>query len=202
MSASNRPVRWSAAPTGWMTFAISSKPRRAICSLAAGCCWSMAGSRPQRCVACWSSAASLPCSPGRISVGINGSVEGNGVDDQQLLRYSRQILLPQIDVDGQQRLLDSRVLIVGMGGLGGPAALYLAGAGVGTLLLADDDQVDLTNLQRQIIHGTADLDRPKTASASERLAALNRPVKRPPLRQARAAGRSPPGVGEEARELV
>ncbi|WP_185268576.1 molybdopterin-synthase adenylyltransferase MoeB [Halopseudomonas xiamenensis] len=93
--------------------------------------------------------------------------------DQQLLRYSRQILLEQIDIDGQQRLLDSRVLIVGLGGLGGPAALYLAGAGVGSLLLADDDHVDLTNLQRQIIHGTADLDRPKTASAADRLAALN-----------------------------
>lgn len=93
--------------------------------------------------------------------------------DQQLLRYSRQILLQQIDVDGQQRLLDSRVLIVGMGGLGSPAALYLAGAGVGRLVLADDDHVDLSNLQRQIIHGTADLDRPKTASAADRLSALN-----------------------------
>src|SRR5690606_30718746 len=162
----------------------------------------MAGSRPRPCAACSRSAAFTLCSPGRTWAGTSGSVEGSGMDDQQLLRYSRQILLPQIDIDGQQRLLDSRVLIVGLGGLGGPAALYLAGAGVGTLLLADDDQVDLTNLQRQIIHGTADLDRPKTASASERLAALNRPVKRPPLRQARAAGRSPPGVGEEARELV
>lgn len=93
--------------------------------------------------------------------------------DQQLLRYSRQILLEQIDVDGQQRLLDSSVLIVGMGGLGSPAALYLAGAGVGRLILADDDHVDLSNLQRQIIHGTADLDRPKTASAAETLMALN-----------------------------
>ena len=93
--------------------------------------------------------------------------------DQQLLRYSRQILLEQIDVDGQQRLLDSSVLIVGMGGLGSPAALYLAGAGVGRLILADDDHVDLSNLQRQIIHGTADLDRPKTVSAAETLSALN-----------------------------
>ncbi|PRB80270.1 molybdopterin-synthase adenylyltransferase MoeB [Pseudomonas sp. MYb185] len=99
------------------------------------------------------------------------------MNDQQLLRYSRQILLEQIDIDGQQRLLDSKVLIVGLGGLGGPAALYLAGAGVGTLVLADDDHVDLTNLQRQIIHGTADLDRPKTASAAGRLAALNPEVR-------------------------
>src|SRR5690606_11547289 len=196
MSASSRPVRWSAAPTGWMTFAISSRPRRAICSLAAGCCLSMAGSRPRRYATCWNSAASLPCSPGRISVGINGSVEGNGMDDQQLLRYSRQILLPQIDVDGQQRLLDSRVLIVGMGGLGGPAALYLAGAGVGTLLLADDDQVDLTNLQRQIIHGTADLDRPKTASASERLAALNPTVELRELQQRLVGEQMLAAVGE------
>lgn len=93
--------------------------------------------------------------------------------DQQLLRYSRQILLEQIDVDGQQRLLDSSVLIVGLGGLGSPAALYLAGAGVGRLVLADDDHVDLSNLQRQIIHNTADLERPKTDSAADRLTALN-----------------------------
>ncbi|MEJ6656004.1 MAG: molybdopterin-synthase adenylyltransferase MoeB [Pseudomonas sp.] len=109
------------------------------------------------------------------------------MDDQQLLRYSRQILLPQVDVDGQQRLLDSRVLIVGMGGLGGPAALYLAGAGVGTLYLADDDHVDLTNLQRQIIHGSADLDRPKTASARDRLGALNPDIRLQQLDQ-RLAG--------------
>lgn len=105
------------------------------------------------------------------------------MNDQQLLRYSRQILLPEIDVDGQQRLLDSRVLIVGMGGLGGPAALYMAGAGVGTLLLADDDHVDLTNLQRQIIHGCADLDRPKTASARDRLSALNPDIRLQQLNQ-------------------
>ena len=95
------------------------------------------------------------------------------MDDQQLLRYSRQILLPQIDIDGQQRLLDSRVLIVGVGGLGSPVALYLAAAGVGELVLADPDQVDLTNLQRQIIHHAADIDRDKVASAAERIAAIN-----------------------------
>ncbi len=102
-----------------------------------------------------------------------GSVEGNGVDDQQLLRYSRQILLSQIDIAGQQRLLDSRVLIVGLGGLGAPVALYLAAAGVGTLVLADHDQVDLTNLQRQIIHQNADIGRAKVDSAGDRLQALN-----------------------------
>lgn len=95
------------------------------------------------------------------------------MDDQQLLRYSRQILLPQIDIDGQQRLLGSRVLIVGVGGLGSPVALYLAAAGVGELVLADPDQVDLTNLQRQIIHHAADIGRDKVASAAERVAAIN-----------------------------
>ena len=95
------------------------------------------------------------------------------MNDQQLLRHSRHILLEQIDVDGLQRLLDSTVLIVGMGGLGSPAAMYLAAAGVGRLLLADDDHVELSNLQRQILHATADIGRPKTASAADRLAAIN-----------------------------
>ena len=95
------------------------------------------------------------------------------MDDEALLRYSRQILLPQIDIAGQQRLLDSRVLIVGLGGLGAPVALYLAAAGVGTLLLADDDQVDLTNLQRQIIHHSSSVGQHKVDSAAERLLALN-----------------------------
>ncbi len=114
--------------------------------------------------------------------------------DEQLLRYSRQILLEQIDVEGQQRLLDSRVLIVGMGGLGSPAALYLAGAGVGELWLADDDRVDLTNLQRQIIHATADLHRPKTDSAAARLAALNPGIRIHQLDQRL--------LGEQMREAV
>lgn len=95
------------------------------------------------------------------------------MDDRQLLRYSRQIMLPGFDVEGQERLLAARVLIVGLGGLGSPAALYLAGAGVGELWLADHDTVDLTNLQRQIAHGEADLDRPKVASAADRLRRLN-----------------------------
>jgi len=95
------------------------------------------------------------------------------MDDPQLLRYSRQILLPQIGIEGQQKLLDAHVLIVGAGGLGSPAALYLAGAGVGKLTIADPDHVDLSNLQRQILHGSRDLGHAKVASAVRRLTELN-----------------------------
>ena len=95
------------------------------------------------------------------------------MDDQQLLRYSRQILLPQIDATGQQALLDARVLIVGAGGLGSPAAMYLASAGVGHIVIADDDVVELSNLQRQILHGESDLGRPKVESARDTLHDLN-----------------------------
>ena len=95
------------------------------------------------------------------------------MDDAQLLRYSRQILLPEIDVAGQQRLLGSHVLIVGLGGLGSPAAMYLAAAGVGRLTIADFDRVELSNLQRQIIHSSNDLDRLKVDSARDSLLALN-----------------------------
>ena len=95
------------------------------------------------------------------------------MNDEQLLRYSRHILLPQIDVDGQQRLLDARVLVVGAGGLGSPAALYLAAAGIGTLVLADGDSVDLTNLQRQILHRQAGIGRPKADSGRDSLAEIN-----------------------------
>ncbi len=97
--------------------------------------------------------------------------------DEQLLRYSRQIMLPQIGIEGQQRLRGSRVLLVGLGGLGSPVAMYLAAAGVGHLVLADDDQVDLTNLQRQIVHRSADIGRPKVASAADTLRALNPEVR-------------------------
>lgn len=95
------------------------------------------------------------------------------MDDAELLRYSRQIMVPGIDIDGQERLLAARVLVIGLGGLGSPVALYLAAAGVGHLALADFDAVDTTNLQRQIIHGTADVGRLKTASAADRIRALN-----------------------------
>jgi adenylyltransferase/sulfurtransferase len=95
------------------------------------------------------------------------------MNDEQLLRYSRQIMLPQMDIAGQQRLLDSHALIIGMGGLGSPVAMYLAAAGVGHLTLVDFDTVDLTNLQRQISHSHADLGRLKVESAAETLRALN-----------------------------
>lgn len=95
------------------------------------------------------------------------------MNDEQLLRYSRQIMLSGVDVGGQQKLLDSRVLIIGAGGLGSPVAMYLAAAGVGQLALVDFDEVDLSNLQRQILHGSHDLGRPKVDSASDTLAVLN-----------------------------
>ncbi|MEE4461462.1 molybdopterin-synthase adenylyltransferase MoeB [Azotobacter chroococcum] len=106
------------------------------------------------------------------------------LSDQELLRYSRQILLPQIDVDGQLHLKRSRALIVGLGGLGSPVALYLAAAGVGELHLADFDNVDLTNLQRQVLHDTPSVGQSKVDSALARLAALNPEVVLHPLRGA------------------
>lgn len=93
--------------------------------------------------------------------------------DDELLRYSRQILLKQIDIDGQLRLKQGRALIVGLGGLGSPVALYLAAAGVGELHLADFDTVDLTNLQRQIAHDSDSIGRTKVDSAMARLRAIN-----------------------------
>lgn len=95
------------------------------------------------------------------------------MDDAQLLRYSRHILLPQIGIDGQQKLLDAHALIIGVGGLGSPVAMYLAASGVGHLTLVDPDNVDLTNLQRQIVHTTATVGRPKIDSAAQQLKALN-----------------------------
>jgi len=95
------------------------------------------------------------------------------MNDQQLLRYSRQIMLPQVDIAGQQKLLDARILIVGAGGLGSPAAMYLAAAGVGQITIYDDDQVDLTNLQRQIAHDTSDIGLDKVISTLNTLKKIN-----------------------------
>lgn len=95
------------------------------------------------------------------------------MNDEQLVRYSRHLLLDGFEDEAQQRLIDSRVLIVGAGGLGCPAALYLAASGVGTLVLADDDVVDLSNLQRQIGHATSRLNQPKVDSLAAQLADIN-----------------------------
>jgi len=95
------------------------------------------------------------------------------MDDRQLQRYSRHILLEEIGIEGQQRISASRMLVIGAGGLGSPAALYLASAGVGRLTLVDSDRVDLTNLQRQVLHSTDRIGQLKTASARVALHALN-----------------------------
>ncbi|RTL44306.1 MAG: molybdopterin-synthase adenylyltransferase MoeB [Burkholderiales bacterium] len=97
--------------------------------------------------------------------------------DDDLLRYSRHLLLDEIGIEGQQRLLDARALVIGAGGLGSPVALYLASAGVGRITLVDHDTVSLTNLQRQIAHDMGSLDRLKVESAAARMAALNPAVR-------------------------
>lgn len=93
--------------------------------------------------------------------------------DAQIDRYSRHIILKEVGGKGQKKLLDGKVLIIGAGGLGAPVALYLAAAGVGTIGIADADVVDLTNLQRQVIHFTADVGKPKVESAAEKMRAIN-----------------------------
>lgn len=108
---------------------------------------------------------------GIIRTKINHSLET--MNDDQLLRYSRQIMLPQIDIEGQQKLLDASVLIVGAGGLGSPASIYLAAAGVGQISVYDDDTVDLSNLQRQIAHYTNDIGTDKVISTQMTLKKLN-----------------------------
>lgn len=95
------------------------------------------------------------------------------MNDHQLLRYSRHILLDEIDIEGQEKLLAAHALIIGAGGLGSPAALYLASAGVGTITLVDDDTVDLTNLQRQILHTTERIGQAKVVSGQKTLADIN-----------------------------
>jgi molybdopterin/thiamine biosynthesis adenylyltransferase len=96
-----------------------------------------------------------------------------GFTEEQIHRYARHIVLPQLGGKGQRKLLDSRVLVVGVGGLGSPVGLYLAAAGVGTLGLVDNDVVDVSNLQRQIVHRNENVGKPKVASAAEALCALN-----------------------------
>jgi molybdopterin/thiamine biosynthesis adenylyltransferase len=99
------------------------------------------------------------------------------MNDEQLLRYSRQIMLPQVDLEGQEKLLASRVLIIGMGGLGSPLVMYLAAAGIGHLVIVDDDVVELSNLQRQIVHDTNDIGASKVESAKQTIQNLNPEIK-------------------------
>ena len=96
------------------------------------------------------------------------------MSDDELLRYSRQIMLPQIGIDGQQKISQAKVLLFGAGGLGSPIAMYLAASGVGELTIVDPDTVDLTNLQRQILHGTNDIGEPKVSSAKKSLTEINK----------------------------
>jgi molybdopterin/thiamine biosynthesis adenylyltransferase len=109
------------------------------------------------------------------------------MDDRQLLRYSRHILLDEVGIEGQQRVLDARVLVIGAGGLGSPAALYLAASGAGRITLVDDDAVDLTNLQRQVMHTTARIGQPKVESGREALIQINPDIEVVALRE-RVAG--------------
>jgi len=101
----------------------------------------------------------------------------DGLTDAQLLRYSRHVLLDEFGVEGQQRVLASHALVIGAGGLGSPVALYLGSAGVGRITLVDDDTVDLTNLQRQVVHNLARVGHPKVDSAAAGIAAINPEVR-------------------------
>ncbi len=100
-------------------------------------------------------------------------LQPKALSDVQKQRYSRHLLIPEVGIEGQRKLLDAKVLLIGAGGLGSPAALYLAAAGVGTLGIVDDDEVDLTNLQRQVIHNSERVGEPKVESARQTIAALN-----------------------------
>ena len=99
------------------------------------------------------------------------------LSQDEILRYSRHLIMPEVGVEGQEKLKAGRVLLIGTGGLGSPAALYLAAAGVGTLGLIDFDRVDFSNLQRQIIHSTSSVGKPKVESAKQRIAEVNPNVK-------------------------
>src|SRR3989339_1199822 len=99
------------------------------------------------------------------------------LNDEQLERYRRHIILKDVGIEGQEKILQGKVLIIGAGGLGAPAALYLAAAGCGTIGLADGDNVELSNLQRQVIHFSKDVGRPKVISAQDKISAINPEVK-------------------------
>ncbi|XAS66268.1 molybdopterin-synthase adenylyltransferase MoeB [Micrococcaceae bacterium Sec5.7] len=114
--------------------------------------------------------AASPASPASLGALVEPAA---GLTPDEVERYSRHLIIPEIGALGQRRLKNARVLVIGAGGLGSPALLYLAAAGVGTLGIIDDDAVDLSNLQRQVIHGVADVGRPKIESARDAIAALN-----------------------------
>ncbi len=114
--------------------------------------------------------------PGAVRKGRRAQIDMD-FSDTQIQRYARHILLREVGGEGQARLLDSSVLVVGAGGLGSPLLLYLAAAGVGTIGVVDGDDVDLTNLQRQVVHATADVGRPKVESARDTIAAINPDVR-------------------------
>jgi len=99
------------------------------------------------------------------------------LSEEQIERYSRHIILSDVGVEGQEKIINGKVLVIGVGGLGAPAALYLAATGVGTIGLVDGDNVELSNLQRQVIHFTPDVGKPKVLSAKEKIAAINPEVK-------------------------
>jgi adenylyltransferase/sulfurtransferase len=117
------------------------------------------------------------------------------LDDQQLLRYSRHILLPELGPDAQEQFAAAHAVIIGMGGLGAPAAQFLAAAGVGTITICDADSVDLTNLQRQILYATGDIGAPKVDAAARRLAAVNPEVRIERIAQRVGAAELAPLVG-------
>ena len=125
----------------------------------------------------------------------------DGLDESQQVRYSRHLLIPEIGVQGQRSLLDAQVLLVGAGGLGSPAALYLAAAGIGRLGIVDDDVVDESNLQRQVLHSTAALGEPKVESAARRLRGLNPDVEVSPYGE-RLTADNVDGILEEGWDVV
>ena len=122
--------------------------------------------------------------------------------EEQLERYSRHILLKDIGLEGQQKIRDGKVLIVGTGGLGSPAALYLAAAGVGTIGIVDADTVELSNLQRQVIHTTPDIGKPKVLSAQEKIAAMNPEVEVVTYQKRLTAANVPEIFGDRAYDFV
>ena len=119
----------------------------------------------------------VPSIAGGSLESINDTYSNMELSKNEIERYSRHLIMPEVGMEGQKRLKATKILLIGTGGLGAPLGLYLAAAGVGTLGLVDFDVVDFSNLQRQIIHSTADVGRPKLESAQEKILAINPNVK-------------------------